>query len=134
MSNALFTGRGLFIGQLAEKLGANTTVKAVYGDPVERGDMTIIPVAKILYGFGGGEGNKNGQGGAGGGGGVKVTPIGYIALKNGETKFRPIRDSSTIATLMIAGGVAGALLMYGLRSLFPFNRHDPQQKKIASES
>jgi uncharacterized spore protein YtfJ len=134
MSNALFTGRGQFIGQLAEKLGTTTTVKTVYGDPIERGAVTIIPVAKILYGFGGGEGDKNGQGGAGGGGGMKVTPIGYIELKNGETKFRPIRDSAATIALMVAGGFAGALFMYGLRSLFPLNRRDSQLKKIASES
>ena len=44
---------GQFIGQLAEKIGAMTTVKRVYGDPIERGNVTVIPVAKILCGFGG---------------------------------------------------------------------------------
>ncbi|MBS1788415.1 MAG: hypothetical protein JST85_11875 [Acidobacteria bacterium] len=128
MSDDLLDGKGHFVEQLAEKLGANATVKTIYGDPIERGDMTIIPVAKILYGFGGGEGDHKGYGGAGGGGGIKVTPIGFIEMKEGEAKFRPIRNSAMTIALAVAGGIAGVLLMRGLRSLFRSTRRDSQQK------
>lgn len=134
MSNDLLTGKRQFIRQLAENLGASAAVKTIYGDPIDRGDMTIIPVAKILYGFGGGEGDKDGQGGAGGGGGIKVVPIGYIELKNGESKFRPIRNTATTIGLMVAGGVAGVLLMRGLRSLFQPNHRESQPVKTSSET
>ena len=126
MSNDLLAGKRQFVGQLAEKLGASSAVKTIYGDPIDRGDVTIIPVAKVLYGFGGGEGDRNGQGGAGGGGGVKVTPIGYIEVKNGESKFRPIRNSAMTIALAVVGGVAGILLVRGLRSLFQPNPRESQ--------
>ncbi len=129
MSNDLLAGKRQFVGQLAEKLGASSAAKTIYGDPIDRGDVTIIPVAKVLYGFGGGEGDKDGQGGAGGGGGVKVTPIGYIELKNGESKFRPIRNTATTIALLVAGGVAGLLLAHGLRSLLRSNHRDSQPVK-----
>lgn len=134
MSNDLLPGKGQFIGQLAEKLGASAAVKTIYGDPIERSDVTIIPVAKILCGFGGGEGDKSGHGGAGGGGGIKVTPVGYIELKNGESKFRPIRNSATTIALMVAGGVAGVLLIRGLRSLLRSNHYDSKLGKVTSET
>lgn len=116
--NPLSAGKGEFIGQLVEKFGTKATVKTVYGDPIEHGEMMIIPVATVLYGAGGGEGDKNGYGGAGGGGGIKVTPIGYIELKNGESKFRPIRNLATTIAFILAGGIAGVLLMRGFGNLF----------------
>lgn len=126
--------RGQFIRQLAEKLGASTTAKTIYGDPIERGDVTVIPVAKILCGFGGGEGDGNGQGGAGGGGGVKVTPVGYIELKNGGSSFRPIRNTATTIAILVAGGIAGVLLAGGLRNLLRSNHRESQPVKITSET
>ncbi len=132
--NPKLAGKGQFIRQLAEKLGASTTAKTIYGDPIERGNVTVIPVAKILCGFGGGEGDKDGQGGAGGGGGVKVTPVGYIELKDGGSKFRPIRNSATTIALLVAGGVAGVLLARGLRSLLRSNRRELQPVKQTSDA
>lgn len=126
--------KGRFIGQLADKLGAIATAKTIYGDPIERGEITVIPVAKVLYGFGGGEGEKDGHGGAGGGGGIKVIPVGYIELKNGDSKFRPIRNSATTATLLIAGGIAGVLLMRGLNRLLRSNRETSQSVKRTLET
>jgi len=45
-----------FLETLAQRLGQTATVKNVYGEPVAAGDKTIIPVAQIIYGFGGGYG------------------------------------------------------------------------------
>ncbi len=45
-----------FIERIAERVGAKATVKSVFGDPVERDGITIIPVAKVRWGFGGGAG------------------------------------------------------------------------------
>ena len=87
-----------FIGTMAEKLGAVARVATVFGEPVERGGITVIPVAKARWGFGGGAGQRKDEGGggkqedgAGGGGGVQVTPVGFIEMKNNEANFRPIR-------------------------------------------
>ena len=42
---------------LHESLSARAQVKSVFGEPIIAGDKTIIPVAKIGYGFGGGTGS-----------------------------------------------------------------------------
>jgi uncharacterized spore protein YtfJ len=81
-----------FIGAMAERLGATARASIIFADPVERDGLTIIPVARARWGFGGGVGRKRDEDGAGGGGGAQVTPVGYIAIKNGDAEFRPIRN------------------------------------------
>jgi len=88
-----------FIGTMAEKLGAVARAATVFGEPVERDGITVIPVAKARWGFGGGAGQRKDEGGqqedgAGGGGGVQVTPVGFIEIKNQAANFRPIRSVS----------------------------------------
>jgi len=96
--------------RLAEQLGATANARTVYGEPVERNDITVIPVARVCYGFGGGGGGRLPEAaGSGGGGGVAITPVGYIELKEATTRFRPIR-SSTASIIAVSGVVAWALL------------------------
>lgn len=102
-----------FIGGIAEKLGATAKAATIFGEPVERDGITIIPVAKARWGFGGGAGRRKDEDGAGGGGGVQVIPVGYIELKNGEAQFRAIRTLPL--PWMIGAGIVTAFL---LRRLF----------------
>jgi uncharacterized spore protein YtfJ len=98
-----------FIGSMAEKLGAAAKAATVFGEPVERDGITVIPVAKARWGFGGGAGRRSDEDGAGGGGGAQVTPVGFIQLKNGAAEFRPIRTTSL--TWMIVAGLATLFLL-----------------------
>ena len=98
-----------FIGRMTEKLGATARAATVFGDPVERNGVTVIPVAKARWGFGGGAGKRKDEDGAGGGGGVQVIPVGFIELKDGRSEFRPIRNVSL--PWLILGGLAGLFLV-----------------------
>ena len=105
-----------FIGTMAEKLGAVARAATVFGEPVERDGITVIPVAKALWGFGGGAGHgyEEGSGGkqgdgAGGGGGVRVTPVGFIEIKESAANFRPIRTASL--PWIIMGSILGLFLL-----------------------
>ena len=98
-----------FVASLAEKLGATARAATIFGEPVERNGVTVIPVAKARWGFGGGAGQRRDEDGAGGGGGAQVTPVGFIELRNGAAEFRPIRNVS-FGWLML-GGLAGLLLL-----------------------
>ena len=98
-----------FIGSMAEKLGAVARAATVFGEPVARDGVTVIPVARARWGFGGGIGHKNNEDGAGGGGGVQVSPIGFIEMKNGGAEFRPIRTLSL--PWMIAGCLASTFII-----------------------
>ena len=79
---------------LADKLGARASVRAVYGEPVTSGNITVIPVAEIAYGFGGvgrdTTAAKNGEGG-GGGGGSPARPRGFIVIKDATAAYKPVR-------------------------------------------
>jgi len=97
--------------RLAEKLGAKASVSAVFGEPVVRGGITIIPVARVGFGFGAGVGRgrkeaEAGQGGGGGGGGSAV-PVGYIEISNGSAVFKPIRDPLVDVLVPLAALLAG---------------------------
>ncbi len=97
--------------RLAEKLGSKASVSAVFGEPVARAGITIIPVARVGFGFGAGVGRGRkaaeiAQGG-GGGGGASAAPVGYIEIRNGTAVFKPIRDPLVDVLVPLATLVAG---------------------------
>jgi uncharacterized spore protein YtfJ len=111
-----------FLERMAEKLGVQARSASVYSEPIEKNGVTIVPVAKVRWGFGGGggTGSKDGKehgSGSGGGGGMRVTPVGYIELKEGQSEFKPIRDASSFVPAILAGGAVGFLLLRALRKL-----------------
>ncbi|PRY10163.1 sporulation protein YtfJ [Pontibacter ummariensis] len=106
-----------FVERIAENLGGVANAERVYGNPVERDGLTIIPVAKAQFGFGGGAGKKAGEEGSGGGGGISLTPIGYIEMKQGNSQFRPIRDQQTLLKVIAVGGLLALLTVRSLTKL-----------------
>jgi uncharacterized spore protein YtfJ len=99
-----------FVERLAQRVGASFGAATLFGEPVERGEVTVIPVARAAWGFGGGSGPEGagGAGGGGGGGGVSW-PVGYIELRGSETRFRPIVDLRPLV-LAAASGLAAGLV------------------------
>jgi uncharacterized spore protein YtfJ len=97
--------------RLADKLGSKASVSAVFGEPVARAGITIIPVARVGFGFGAGAGRARKEAeatqGGGGGGGASAAPVGYIEIKDGNAVFKPIRDPLVDVILPIATLVAG---------------------------
>lgn len=93
-----------FLERLAQRIGVAADAKRIYGEPVERGGVTVIPVAKAVYAFGGGSGEReNEQGtGSGGGGAMVLKPVGYIEIKRGVTRFRPTRNPLVYGSLIAA--------------------------------
>lgn len=93
------------VAQLADS-AKDFGVQAAYGDPIEVGGSTVIPVAVVWYGFGGGSideatgdskvANLKGVGSGGGGGGYSI-PIGAYISRAGRTRFEP----NTIALLTV---------------------------------
>ena len=43
---------------IAEVFERNLSIRHVYAEPVQHGDTTVIPVAKVAYGFGAGGGRR----------------------------------------------------------------------------
>jgi uncharacterized spore protein YtfJ len=100
---------------LADGVSGSASVRRVYGDPVTAGDRTVIPVARIRYGFGGGGGGPQSEDdarqGGGGGGGVSATPCGALEVTPAGTRFIPYTDPATPGIAFALGFVLGAALM-----------------------
>ena len=104
------------VERLAQQLGASVNVQTVYGTPVERDGVTVIPVARARYGFGGGSGtNTAAAEGSGGGAGMLLAPVGYIELKQGSSRFYPIRES--VVPLVAVSGLIALLLLRSVPKL-----------------
>ena len=87
------------------------TVKRVYGDPIERDGMLVIPAANVVGGGGGG-GDKENNGG--GGFGVSATPAGAWIVRDGEVAWEPAVDATRIATL---GMLVAIIFIWSIRSI-----------------
>lgn len=111
-----------YLDRLAERVGAHATVRAVFGEPIDRGDLTVIPVARVRWGFGGGAGSgtdgASGTGtGAGGGGGVTADPVGHLEIRGGLATFTPIVPPFPGPWFILASGVTAALVIRALARL-----------------
>jgi uncharacterized spore protein YtfJ len=69
----------------------------VFGPPVERDGVTLVPVAWVVGGGGGGVGGGPESPGDGAGFGLLSIPVGAYVIKNGEARFVPSYDVSILA-------------------------------------
>jgi uncharacterized spore protein YtfJ len=69
------------------------TVKRVYGDPIEKNGVTLIPAAKVSGGGGGGGDAENN---AGGGFGISAKPMGAYVIKGDSVEWQPAIDVNRI--------------------------------------
>ena len=81
------------------KLRDMVNVNSVVGDPIVTADgVTIIPVSNVSVGFGGGgsdfvskhANNQDHPFGGGVGAGVKVTPVAFLIIKDGNVRMLPV--------------------------------------------
>jgi uncharacterized spore protein YtfJ len=100
--------------RIGETVGQSAQASTIFGEPVEREGVTVIPVARARFGFGGGGGSGSRQGdegsGGGGGGGVAVGPIGYIELHEGSAHFKRILTPTDLLALVAAASVAAVAI------------------------
>ena len=75
---------------------------AIVGEPITTPDgVTLIPVSRLSFGFGSGGGTTYGQPtggekfGGGGGAGVKIDPVAFLLIKDGQTRMMPVAMPAT---------------------------------------
>ena len=76
-----------------QKIREMVDINSVIGEPITCGDVTIIPVSKVSVGFGGGGSDFVAKGTNSDnpfGGGVKVTPICFLIVKDGNVRMMPV--------------------------------------------
>ena len=103
-----------FLQPIIENLHNSANVKTIYGEPVDVAGKTIIPVAKVAYGFGGGScpGKSAGAGeqGAGGGGGVSAMPVGALEITREGTRLIHFGIERKLLGAALAGLLIGIFI------------------------
>ena len=133
---------------IAELFERNLNIHHVYAEPVQQGDVTVIPVAKVAFGFGAGVGRRarlrrrvkeiaNGEtsdadgrvdpDAVGGGGGARLTPVGALEVGPRGTRF--IHYSRLPQMLGILALGVGAGLLFARQRPRP-NRLRPLVRKM----
>jgi uncharacterized spore protein YtfJ len=124
---------------LRELVGSFTeasTVKRVFGQPIEKDGVLVIPVANVRGGFGGGESELTGAEAAGpaskgglaaapqrpkgwgGGGAWSASPAGAYVLTNGEVSWVPAVNANRTVLLGCLTGIVSLLVLRSIvRSL-----------------
>ena len=73
------------------------TSKTVVGEPIRTDTHTVIPVSKVMFGFGGG-GNEKGKvgNGQGVGGGWSIEPVAFVVVGDDGAKLMTIGDKESL--------------------------------------
>ncbi len=115
---AAHEGVAELLERVADRIGQHAGAKAVFGEPVEREGLTIIPVAQMVIGSGAGGGpGADGASGAGVGGGALTRPLGFIEIGDDFAAFRPIQQPWQNGTFIVSVAFGVLLLAKALRTL-----------------
>lgn len=128
MSARATDGRAMQAAEQAlDRVARTARPDVVFGQPIERGDTTVIPCCEIVLGMGMGSGSGTnpspargeaagereaagtGSGeGAGAGGGARGRPVAVIVIAHGTVRVEPVVDATRIAlaALTTAGFMA----------------------------
>jgi uncharacterized spore protein YtfJ len=97
------------VQELLSQVTDKVTVSRVFGEPIQHGEVLMVPVARVRGGAGGGTGTspKDDSSGSGGGGGFEASPAGVYVVKNGNVTWQPAVDVNRI----VAGAQVVAVVM-----------------------
>lgn len=110
-------------GRLIGRLFDVARTDAVFGEPLTRGESTVIVASELAVGmgvgFGGGEGGdpggENGSGGGGGGGGYALgRPVAVVTVNAQGVRVTPVFDLTKVA---IAGITALGAMFIAYRQM-----------------
>jgi uncharacterized spore protein YtfJ len=113
------------IERIVRQMGVTSSAQTVYGTPVEAHGHTVIPVARVYFGYGGGAGPElagrqgerqaDGRGlpaitSGGGAGGLGIArPAGYIEISPSGTRFVPAGRDWKRPLVLACAAVLGIL-------------------------
>ncbi|MEV0973642.1 spore germination protein GerW family protein [Microtetraspora glauca] len=103
--------------EMLEQAQDKPTVNRVFGEPIVRDGVTVIPVARVAGGGGGGSGRQEGDNpgeGVGGGFGLGATPAGVFVIKDGDVRWQPVVD---VNKLIVGGQVIVVVALLTLRTI-----------------
>ncbi|MDR3313662.1 MAG: sporulation protein YtfJ [Oscillospiraceae bacterium] len=94
------------LGTSIEKMRELVDVSTIIGEPIQLGEVLVIPVSKVSYGFASGGSDfpsKNNQElfGGGGGAGVTISPVAFLVVRGGDVTIKYVTGSETAAERLI---------------------------------
>jgi uncharacterized spore protein YtfJ len=106
------------VQEILEKAQDTVTVKRVYGTPIEKDGLTIIPAASVS---GGGGGPADSGGGVGYG--VRARPVGAFVIKDGNVRWEPAIDATRLALRGMLIPIVGMLVARSIVKTIAKRRH-----------
>ncbi|MEX1278532.1 MAG: hypothetical protein WEI16_05725, partial [Chloroflexota bacterium] len=103
--------RAMNVDDMLQGARDTMTVSRVYGEPIERNGVMLIPAADIMGGGGGGSDSTNN---GGGGFGVSARPVGTWIIRGDEVTWEPAIDVNRMA---LRGMVVAIVFLLVVRSL-----------------
>jgi uncharacterized spore protein YtfJ len=97
--------------QAAQATRKILSARRVYGEPIERDGVTVIPAVRVR-GKGGGHNGKAAKGAGRGAGGFRVSarPAGVYVIREGRVTWMPAVDVSRIVVgAQVVGAILGAV-------------------------
>ncbi len=91
-----------------EKIKQMSDADTIIGEKITIGNVTVIPVSKVSYGFASGGSDfamKSAQQplfGGGGGAGMSISPVAFVVIKGDDVKVMPVTCASNSADKAIS--------------------------------
>jgi uncharacterized spore protein YtfJ len=101
--------------QTVREVVGEATAGKVFGAPITRDGLTVLPVAKISGGGGGGgnQEEKSHEGGVGGGFGLSAKALGVFVVREGSVRWRPAIDVNKV---IMGGQIVAVVALLTLRA------------------
>lgn len=101
------------VNEVIDRAHDALNVRRVFGEPIQQGEVTLVPAAWVTGGGGGGAGEAPSEGtetpagkGFGSGFGLRARPAGAFVLRQGQVRWKPAVDVNRI--------ILGAQVLVGL--------------------
>ena len=104
--------------------------KTVIGDPVQFGDVIIVPLVEVS--FGGGSGLSEGKSEKETGGGVlgaRIVPVAVVVIVNGTVQLVNVKNQESVNKLIDM--IPGVLSKINFDSLFKKNKDEADEAESA---
>jgi uncharacterized spore protein YtfJ len=114
------------VKEILDQARDTMTARRVYGEPIERDGLLLVPAAAVIGGGGAGsgesrspvEGGPSGEGSGGGWGGI-ARPAGAFVIREGRVDWQPAVDVNRI---ILGGQVVAIVALLVLRSVLRARR------------
>lgn len=95
------------MASMLQTLEKHLTTETIVGKPITIGDVTLIPVMDLMFGYGGGAGEapeayKQSGSGSGGGAGARLAAKAMVVIRGDEVQVLPFSKGGALEKILDA--------------------------------